>query len=286
VRWRTVRAAAAPAAATATPPARSPISVTGSGSATRDREAQGRLCATGEDRLQISCRTRCVRKDNWTSTHRDRSEPGQAHLPGATCSLLRGSHAVSRNDPRGVAPAPPGAQRRAYRDMGLHGSRAIARPDNRNRGAVTAAQCGSIRVRLIEGGSCPGKAHENRPRPPSGRHGCGLSWGWAGGGLSTSPSYRPRTASRPSRSSKTATSARACLCRPSACSGLYQVARGSAARRRARRGHPTDHAPTDCPGGDPCIARRRRRTSSASPFTSRAGTSEQSSGLLLMRIPS
>jgi hypothetical protein len=195
VRWRTVRTAAAPAAATATPPARSPISVTGSGSATRDREAQRRLCATGEDRLQISCRTKCVRKENWTSTHRGHSEPGQAHIPGATCSLLRGGHAVSRNGTRGVAPTPPGAQRRAHREMGLHGSRAIARPDNRNRGAVTAAQCGSTRVRLIGGGSCWGKAHENRPSPPRGCHGCGLSWVWAGGGLSTSPSYTPWTAS-------------------------------------------------------------------------------------------
>ena len=115
VRWRTVRTAAAPAAATATPPARSPISVTGSGSATRDRKAQGRLCATGEDRLQISCRTRYVRKENWTSTHREHSEPGQAYLPGATCSLLYGGHAVSRNGPRGVAPIPPGAQQRAHR---------------------------------------------------------------------------------------------------------------------------------------------------------------------------
>ncbi len=260
--------------------------MTGSGSATRDREAQGRLCATGEDRLQISCRTRCVQKENWTSTHKDHSEPEQAHLPGATCSLLRGGHAVFRSGPRGFAPTPSGAQRRAHRDMGLHGSRAIARPDNRSCGAVTAAQCGSTRVRLIGGGSCPEKAHENRPRPPSGRHGCGLSWGWAGGGLSTSPSYTPRTASRPARSSTTAKSARACPCRPSAGSGLHQVARGSAARRRARRGHPTDHTPADRPGGDPCTARRRRRTSSASPFTSPAGTSEQLSGLLLMRIAS
>ena len=173
VRWRTVRTAAAPAAATATPPARSPISVTGSGSATRDREAQGRLCATGEDRLQISCRTRYVRKEDWTSTHRDHSEPGQAHLPGATCSLLHGGHAVLMNDPRGVAPTPPGAQRRAHRDMGLHGSRAIARPDDRNRGAVTAARCGSTRVRLIGGGSCPERAHENKSSPPRGCHGCG-----------------------------------------------------------------------------------------------------------------
>ena len=115
VRWRTVRTAAAPAAATATPPARSPINVTGNGSATRDREAQGRLCATGEDRLQLSRGTRYVPKDNWTSTHRDHSEPGQAHLPGATCSLLRGGHAVFRSGPRGVAPTPPGAQTRAHR---------------------------------------------------------------------------------------------------------------------------------------------------------------------------
>jgi hypothetical protein len=171
-------------------------------------------------------------------------------------------------------------------DMGLHGSRAIARPDNRNRGAVTAARCGSTRVRLIGGGSCPEKAHENKSSPPRGCHGCGLSWVWAGGGLSTSTSYTPWTASRPALSSTTAKSARACSCRPSAGSGLHQVARGSAAHRRARRGHPTNHAPADCPGGDPCTVRRRRRTSSASPFTSRAGTSEQPSGLLPMRIPS
>ena len=115
VRWRIVRTAAAPAAATATPPARSPISVTCGGSATRDRKAQGRLCAIGEDRLQLPCRTRCVRKDNWTSTHRDHSEPGQAHPPGAARSPLHGGHVVLRNGPRGVAPTPPGAQTRAHR---------------------------------------------------------------------------------------------------------------------------------------------------------------------------
>jgi hypothetical protein len=170
--------------------------------------------------------------------------------------------------------------------MGLHGSPDIARPDNRNRGAVTAARCGSTRVRLIGGGSCPEKAHENKSSPPRGCHGSGLSWVWAGGGLSTSPSYTPWTASRPSRSSTTARSARACSGTPSAGPGLHQVARGSAARRRARRGHTTDHTPADRPGGYFCTARRRRRTSSASPFTSRASTSEQPSGLLPMRIPS
>ena len=211
---------------------------------------------------------------------------GKAQPPGTEYSLPRGGHAVSRSGPRGVAPTPPGAQRRAHRDMGLHGSRAIARPDNRSCGAVTAAQCGSTRVRLIGGGSCPEKAHENRPRPPSGRHGCGLSWGWAGGGLSTSPSYTPRTASRPARSSTTAKSARARSCRLSAGPGLHQVARGSPAHRRARRGHTTDHTPADRPGGDPCTARRRRRTSSASPSPSRARTSEQPSALPQIRIPS
>ncbi len=181
VRWRTVRTAAAPPAATATPPARSPISVTGSGSATRDREAQGRLCATGEDGLRTSWRTRCAREDNRTSTHRDHPEPGQANPPGATRSLLRGGHAVFRSGPRGVAPTPPGARRRAHRDMGLHGSHTIARPDS--------------------------------------------SW-------------------------------------------------------------PPPATPADRPGGDPCTARRRRRTPSASPFTSRASTSERPSAPLQMRIPS
>ena len=170
--------------------------------------------------------------------------------------------------------------------MGLHGSPAIARPDNRNRGAVTAARCGSTRVRLIGGGSCPEKAHENGSRPPRVCHGCGLSWVWAGGGLSTSTSYTPWTASCPSRSSTTATSARACSCKPSAGPRLHQVTRGSAAHRRVRRGHTTDHTSADCLGGDPRAARRRRRTSSASPSTSRAGTSEQPSGLLPIRIAS
>ena len=170
--------------------------------------------------------------------------------------------------------------------MGLHGSRAMARPDNRNRGAVTVAPCESTRVRLIGGGSCPGKAHENGSRPPRGCHGCGLSWVWTGGGLSTSTFYTPPTASRPSRSSRTAKSARACSCRPAVGLELHQVARGSAAHRRARRGHTTDHAPAERPGVDPCAARRRRRTASASSSTSRASTSEQPSGLLPIRIPS
>jgi len=75
------------------------------------------------------------------------------------------------------------------------------------------------------------------------------------------------------RSSTTAKSARTRSCRPSAGPGLHQVTRGSAAHRRARRGHTTDHTPADRPGGYFCTARRRRRTSSASPFTSRASTS-------------
>ena len=104
--------------------------------------------------------------------------------------------------------------------------------------------------------------------------------------LSTSTSCAPSTASHPSRSSTTATSARACSSRHSAGPGSHQVARGSAAHRRARRGHTTDHTPADRPEGDPCAARRRRRTSSASTSASRASTSEQPSGLLPTRNPS
>ncbi len=235
--------------------------------------------------MRISWRTRCARKDNRTSTRRDHPEPGQANPPGATRSLLRGGHAVFRSGPRGVAPTPPGARRRAHRATGLHGSHAIARPDSRFRGAVTAAQCGSARVGLIGGGSCPEEAHENRSRPPRGCQRCRLSWVRAGGGPSTPTSCAPWTASRPSRSSTTAKSARARSCRPCAGPGLHQVARGSAAHRRARRGHTTGHTPANRPGGDPCTARRRRRTPSASPFTSRASTSERPSALLQMRIP-
>jgi hypothetical protein len=284
VRWRMVRTATAPAAATATPPARSQISVTSSGSTARYREAQGRLCATGEDRLWIACSTRCVREETWACMHRDQSEPGKAQPPGAECSLPRSGHAVSRSGPRGVALTPPAAQRRAHRDMRLHDSGAITRPDTRNRIALTAAPCRSTRVRLLGGGSCSVKAHENRLQPPRGCHGCGLSWGWADRGLSTSTSFMLWTMSGPSRSSRTAKSARACSCRPSAGPGLDQVARGSAVHRRARRGHTTNHTPADRLGGDPCTA--RRRTSSASPFMNRAGTSEQPSGLLPIRIPS
>ncbi len=238
------------------------------------------------DRLRIAWRTRCVREETWACMHRDQWGPGKAHPPDAECSLPRGVHAVSWSGPRGVALTPPEAQRRAHRDMGLHDSGAIARPDNPNRGEVTAARCGSTRVRLPGGGSCPGATHENRSQPPRGCHGCGLSWGWADGGLGTSTSFMPWTTSRLSRSSRTAKSARACSCRPAVGLELHQVARGSAAHRRARRGHTTEHEPANRRGGDPCTVRPRRRTSSASPLTNRAGTSEQLRGLLPMRIPS
>lgn len=204
--------------------------------------------------------------------------------PGAESLSPHGGHVVSRNGPREVAPTPSGVQRRAHRDIGVYGSRAIARLDKRKYGVVTAAKCRSTCIRLparvahVRGGLV---RTDQDLRAVSW---VGLSWVWPGEGLSTSRSYTPWAAPHPSQSSGTAEGSCACTCRPSAGPGLHQVARLCHIDALVVATPATTHLPIALeaiPALPVDVALRRQVF-----LTNRARPSGQLSGPLPMRIPS